>query len=237
MKKFIYLSCLCSLLSFTGYGKEYVPEPIVLKEIEKQIEAEEYVFIPEDNYVNIYLKLGTDFYRSFEKIGYGENSFNKKDADSFAWEIAMEGTKEIYPNFELGVGIAYQAHGKPKSEKGKYDLGDELGYSSIPLYLTGKYNFMTLSPLTPYIKTNLGYSYNSSSNDTEVFSTSSDISDIDVKHGLYYGLGAGIEYNDFIMELMYQVNEAKGEVKFNNSKAVKDNLDYKRVTLSLGYKF
>lgn len=238
MKKLVYLSCLCSLISFAAYGKEYIPAPAELKEIEKQIEIEEEVMMYEDyDFFNIYLKVGADLNGKFKKMSHEGASFNKKDSNDFSWEFAMEGTKEVYPNLELGIGLAYQAHGKPKSENKKYNLGDELGYSSIPLYLTGKYNFRTYSEVIPFIKADFGYSYNSSSSDTEVFSKASGISDIDIKHGLYYGLGAGIEYNSFIMELMYKVNKAEGEITFNNSKQIKDDLDYSRVTLSFGYKF
>ena len=37
---------------------------------------------------------------------------------------------------------------------------------------------------------------------------------------------------------MYQVNEAKAEISFaDNSKHIKEDLDYDRITISLGYRF
>ena len=53
---------------------------------------------------------------------------------------------------------------------------------------------------------------------------------------MYYGIGAGAEYNNFVVDLMYKVNRA--EIKVNDEgDRIKKDLDYSRVTLSVGYKF
>ena len=58
----------------------------------------------------------------------------------------------------------------------------------------------------------------------------------EVNNGLYYGIGAGAEYNNFVVDLMYKVNRA--EIKVNDEgDRIKKDLDYSRVTLSVGYKF
>lgn len=236
MKRIIYISCVCFLIYSNGYGKEYIQKPVVLTENEKQAEFNE-IPVKEDNRINIYLKAGTDFNRKFEIVKQDNISLNKKKADNFSWELALEGTKEIYKNTELGIGVAYQAHGKPKSADNIFDINDSLGYSSVPLYLTGKYNFNSMSGITPFVKMNFGYSYNTGNHDTEVFDSNSGISDIKIKHGLYYGAGIGAEYNNFIAELMYQVNKAEAEISYKNTDNTKNNFDYDRITFSFGYKF
>ena len=67
--------------------------------------------------------------------------------------------------------------------------------------------------------------------------------------GLYWGAGFGFEYSNWIAELMYQVNYAEVEFTFNQpidpdlgvdidvTRNFKNDLDYSRVTLSLGYTF
>ncbi len=73
--------------------------------------------------------------------------------------------------------------------------------------------------------------------------------DVDVENGLYWGAGFGFEYSNWIAELMYQVNYAEVEFTVNQpidpdlgvdidvTRNFKDDLDYSRVTLSLGYTF
>ena len=57
-----------------------------------------------------------------------------------------------------------------------------------------------------------------------------------IDNGMYYGIGAGMEYNDFLVEIMYKVNKADVKVTDGVDK-VSGDLDYSRVTLSFGYKF
>ncbi|MGL5426415.1 MAG: OmpW family outer membrane protein, partial [Cetobacterium sp.] len=116
-----------------------------------------------------------------------------------------------------------------KSEMPKYD--------SVPVYAVAKYNFNIDSAFKPYLKANLGYSFNFENGDaeytdaqgTESFSTN-------VKNGLYYGAGVGVEYNNFFTDVMYSVNEAKATVTDEDGK-YKNDFDYSRVTLGFGYKF
>ena len=46
----------------------------------------------------------------------------------------------------------------------KYEM---VGYTSIPLYLTAKYNFKAVNNFVPYIKANIGYSFNDEDGDAE----------------------------------------------------------------------
>lgn len=157
--------------------------------------------------------------------------------------------REVYPNLELGLGLSYQDHGDPKKNTtgdwildntgDLYDLKTEIkGFKSVPLYAVAKYNFPVEGNIKPYIKADLGYSFNSDKGDVKVsvLGEGSTKYSTKVENGLYYGIGAGAEYNNFVVDLMYKVNRA--EIKVNDEgDRIKKDLDYSRVTLSVGYKF
>ncbi len=205
---------------------------------------------------NLYLRAGADLYGKYDVISVEGYDVSDEDLDEFSYEFAVEATREIYPNLEVGVGLAYQKHGDPEtystseSEYGMsfYDKYEIPGYTSIPLYLTAKYKFDAVNNFVPYIKANLGYSFNDEDGDAKNSYTFTyggnsetfvDKYDVKLDDGLYYGIGAGFEYNNFTMDLMYQVNEA--EAKITDKEYPEDNFkkdfDYSRVTLSFGYKF
>ena len=191
---------------------------------------------------NLYLKTGADIWQKFDVITPRDSeTINRKKADRMGYELTFEATREIYPNLEFGAGISYQDHGSTKSLVDReYDVKlDMPKFTSIPIYLTTKYNIPINSNIKPYLKADLGYSFNHNSGDLkftdyelgETIKVSSDI-----KNGLYFGIGAGVEYNNFVADFMYKINKAKFETSTPYGKT-KDDFDYSRVTLSVGYKF
>ena len=211
---------------------------------------------------NLYLRAGADLNGEYDVINYEGTKVNKDEADDFSWEIAVEATREIYPKVELGLGLAYQKHGDAKSAFNHEVYGENewddttlemAGYTSIPLYIVAKYNFDAINNFVPYIKANLGYSFNDEDGDLKVHGTINEPlennpdyivteewggkADVKIENGLYYGIGAGFEYNNFTMDLMYQVNEAEAEITLPENEKFKKDYDYSRVTLSFGYKF
>lgn len=203
---------------------------------------------------NLYLKAGVDVWQDYETVSYEGETLTKDEADSLGYEVGVEVTKEIFTNFELGLGLAYQDHGDVK-EKTLYDKGIDYedvtnitmgSYKSIPLYVTGKYNIPLESNIKPYIKADLGYSFNFDEDDVEANWIYSEVGytpekgaekySTSIDNGMYYGIGAGVEYNNFLVELMYKVNKADTEVNVEGTK-ISGDLDYSRVTLSFGYKF
>lgn len=191
---------------------------------------------------NLYLKTGADIWQKFDVITPRDSeTINRKKAARMGYELTFEATREIYPNLEFGAGISYQDHGSTKSLNDKdFDIKlDMPKFTSIPIYLTTKYNIPINSNIKPYLKADLGYSFNHNSGDLkftdyeldETIKVSSDI-----KNGLYFGIGAGVEYNNFVADLMYKINKAKFETSTPYGKT-KDDFDYSRVTLSVGYKF
>lgn len=192
---------------------------------------------------NLYLKTGADIWQKFDVITPRDSeTINRKKADRMGYEFTIEATREIYPNLEFGAGISYQDHGSTKSLVDReYDVKlDMPKFSSVPIYLVTKYNIPTNSNIKPYLKADLGYSFNHSSGsfkvteydpeETRKFSS-------DIKNGLYFGVGAGVEYNNFVADLMYKVNKAKFEAISSQGEKAKEDFDYSRVTLSVGYKF
>ena len=124
-------------------------------------------------------------------------------------EIGAEYSYEVTPGLEIGGGAAYQFHDELKDYTGNM-------YNSVPIYATAKYNFDTPSVVKPYVKGDLGYSINTD----------------EAKDGLYYGVGGGIEINNFNAELMFKENKGKYSLGSTDYKA-----DYRRVTLGVGYDF
>lgn len=211
---------------------------------------------------NLYLRAGADLYGELDVVEESGTKANRDETDDFSWEIAIEATREVYPKVELGLGLAYQKHGDAKSAfnhevYGENEWDDTTfempGYTSIPLYVVAKYNFDAINNFVPYIKAHLGYSFNDEDGDlkahgvyNEPFEGNPDYilteewtgeADVKIENGLYYGIGAGFEYNNFTMDLMYQVNEAEAEITLPENEKFKKDYDYSRVTLSFGYKF
>ena len=186
---------------------------------------------------NVYLKAGADMFQKFDEATYTNIKVNKDKADDFGYELTVEVMKEVYPNLELGFGLSYQDHGDPKSstvDKTKYMMP---GFKSIPLYATAKYNIPVEGNIKPYLKADLGYSFNDKNGNLK--GTNEDgttKASTKIQNGLYYGIGAGAEYNNFVVDLMYKVNKAEAKVS-DKDERYKDDLDYSRVTLSVGYKF
>ncbi|MDO4690068.1 MAG: outer membrane beta-barrel protein [Fusobacterium sp.] len=192
---------------------------------------------------NVYGKFGVDLNSKFSKIKDEDGtSLPLPTKAKSGYSFFLEGTTVVAPNTEFGVGIGYI------TRKGKnfsyYDdfftparriSGRMPSYNSIPLYLTAKYNFNT-GIFNPYIKFDLGYSFNKLNNENEYDGKSKVSYDIDLSkatNGLYTGLSVGVEYNNFLTELSYVYTKAK--LKWQDGDSSK--WDNKTIRLSVGYKF
>ena len=148
-----------------------------------------------------------------------DNSSEK--AKSTAGEAGAEYRYELTPGFEVGAGTAYQWHKKVKARNSSDENYEN--YNSVPVYGTAKYTFATPTTVKPYVKGDLGYSANNGN-----------IDDYKAKNGLYYGVGAGVNYNNFNAEVMYKENQ--GQYK-NDNTGDKTDANYKRVSVGVGYNF
>lgn len=245
MKKLTLLSLFLgtSILALSA-GKEVIVQPEVIEVVEVVTPEilPEVAVAPIENIVtksdkHIYLRVGGDIASKYSKYKVDSIKVSNGKTKGFGYELAVEGTQNITDNLEVGLGLAYQSHSKNKTYNGN-DFTAKMGkYDSIPLYVTGKYNFDTESALKPYLKANLGYSLNINESKTKFTdNTGTDSIKTKVKNGLYTGIGAGIEYNNYLVDLMYQRNFAKASFSETDSN-FKSKLDYSRVTLSVGYKF
>lgn len=167
--------------------------------------------------IGLFLILGLSVFAEGNKIevrgGYDfgakydvDDIWDGGDAKAGTFEIGSEYRYEVYPGVEVGGGIAYQSH---KKIKNGYEA-----YNSVPVYLTTKYTFNTGMETKPYLKADLGYSFNTNK----------------ANNGMYYGAGVGVSYNNFNVDLMYKENKSK-----INGWLWDSSLNYKRITLGFGY--
>ena len=157
------------------------------------------------------------------KYHYGKNYKNQKVKKS-SGEIGAEYRYEVTSGLEVGGGTAFQFH---KDLKDKVSGQNLKNYNSFPLYGTAKYTFDTQTAVKPYVKGDLGYSFNNGDHDYGKFKA---------KGGAYYGVGGGVNFNNVNVELMFKEN--KGKYEYEGPLGVKSkNADYKRVSLGVGYDF
>ncbi len=154
------------------------------------------------------------------------------------FELGAEYRKDLGTGFELGGGIFYK-YSKLNMEDDYHLLSNYSekteGMRSVPMYATARYNFMTpMKDVKPYVKTNLGYSFNSAK---YTYSNSVNNEEIKLKSGLYYGLGAGVQYKSYSADLTYNVLRTKATGTENGVEYYSDNIDNKFLTLSFGYNF
>ena len=155
------------------------------------------------------------------------------DARSFKFtkkglEIGAEYRKDLSSGFEAGLGAFYKRNGYRKNFKEDvvFPILDNVpvssefkGFNSFPIYATLRYNFLTSSDIKPYIKANLGYSINSGTAKVTYSDNTSNWPSIKgtvdeeykFKNGIYYGIGTGVEYKNFTVDLSYNVLRSKFE--------------------------
>lgn len=211
--------------------------------------------------VNVYGRLGLDVYSHYNKVTGEDGEVTVKAKGKVAPSIAVEVTKDLGSNFEAGLGLGYVWHGKrdykesdiyidiiyeDENEKimkaGKSEAKGKIpAINSIPLYVTGKYKFDTGSDIKPYIKADLGYSFNKmkksmtvtekklTTGETETYTEG-----LKAKNGLYAGVGVGVEYNNVTADLSYVLTKSK--IKYEDGSDA-DKANNRAVRLTVGYKF
>lgn len=212
---------------------------------------------------HVYTKVGADLFTRYNSVSHHYNEFdtNITFAESKGGSgvgIFFEATKNFTPNLELGAGVAFiRRDNSNATSLKKYNInGYSLNgyylqvprYSSIPLYLTAKYNFDTNSTIKPYVKFDLGYSFNKINDknlkldfypEKNIMATEI-VGKIKAKNGIYTGIGIGAEYNNFLAELSYNFTTSKISGNIDTEIIAGDfNKKYnnKALRLSVGYKF
>lgn len=188
--------------------------------------------------VNFYGRVGLDVFSHYNKVSEkdADGEATLKSRGKVAPSVALEVTKDLDSNLELGLGLAYVSHGKrdfkivdidahgnKEITEGKYPA-----VNSVPLYVTGKYKFSN-SDVKPYVKADLGYSFNK-------MKKSSDVEGAKAKNGLYTAVGVGVEYMNVTADLAYVFTGAKVKISDEGtSESVKANNS--AIRLTVGYKF
>ena len=170
-----------------------------------------------------------------------------------SYEIGAEYRYRVTENTEIGGGIAYQKHGKLKgftdidTSTLRVDVLDMELYDSVPLYATVRYSFRNTTSITPYVKANIGYSFNINNKNHSNYETynkttgalvdSGKLKELTAESGMYYAVGAGIEYRGLTVDLSYQITRAdmKG-VRYDGAQD-SGTADNRRITLGIGYQF
>ena len=161
----------------------------------------------------------------------------KDDALNKGFELAgVYRTEVLNENLEIGGGIAYK-HSKLSNKK--FPGLSTKGLNSVPLYFTTRYNFKNSSEITPYVKGNLGIAFNSGKVESKDATSTSSMK-MKFNSGVYYGVGTGIQYKNFVTDLSYNVNTMKTKYSVNipgYTRNSKFNTNHGALTLSVGYSF
>lgn len=149
-------------------------------------------------------------------------SFSDKSEDIYGGQITSKEitSDKIIDNLEFGLGVAYKNNEYYNSQ---YESKNSEIWNHTPIYATGKYKISSDEDSSKYLKLNLGYAIGEYEEDEEYLERKN-------QSGMYYGIGAGVEYTDLSLDLIYQVNKDAYERRDNSTK------DDSRITFSIDYK-
>ena len=156
------------------------------------------------------------------------------DALKNGFEITGEYRTPIAENLEIGGGIAYRYN---KLSSKNYPGLTMKGINSVPIFFTTRYNFKNASEITPYVKGNLGLAITSGKVESKNILADESLK---FESGIYYGIGTGLPYKNFVADLSYNVNTMKTKYSFNMpgyKEEGKFNTNHGTLTLGVGYSF
>jgi len=180
------------------------------------------------------------------------------DSDDYGWEAGIEAERYVNKNFSWGIGALFQDHidSEPVHKSSIVTTTKDYlvntrtkggVFDSVPIYLFGKWHFADFDGVKPYVKTDIGYSFNFGEEnfkvDTDILLDSGLYSEVSngklkVDNGLYWGAGVGVDFRNFFIDLMYKDTRAKTEVDWDHLTGVrKGDHRHERVVLGLGYNF
>ena len=156
------------------------------------------------------------------------------DALKNGFEITGEYRTPIAENLEIGGRISYKFN---KLSNKNYSGLTMKGINSVPIFFTTRYNFKNTSEITPYVKGNLGLAINSGKVESKNLVAKESLK---FGSGVYYGIGTGLQYKNFVADLSYNVNTMKTKYNFNRpgyKEEGKFNTNHGTLTLGVGYSF
>ena len=179
------------------------------------------------------------------RLGY---SFKEgKLTENVSKKVVLTGEfrKEVVPNVELGLGLDVKRADEVVATKDEHNHA-KIVKTGLPVYGVAQYNFKNDSDVVPFVKGRLGvvvgrnYEVKATENDTE-----SATSDLVKRNSLYAGIGAGVNYKNFVADLSY--NYTRGNKVESTAFSATNDADLKKkeveavgmgsgvVTLSVGY--
>lgn len=179
------------------------------------------------------------------RLGY---SFKEgKLTENVTKKVVLTGEyrREVMPNVELGLGLDVKRADEAVAKKDATNY-DTIVKTGLPVYGVAQYNFKNDSDVVPFVKGRLGVVVGRNYEVTEtVNSAASTDKDLITGNALYAGIGAGVNYKNFVADLSYNYTRGKKieEAKLahttdaaTKTEAVKSiGMGTGVVTLSVGY--
>lgn len=162
------------------------------------------------------LELNFDW-NTASKYTFKDKTNLKKNREDFSYTV--EGYSDISSGLATGWGFTLS--------KISVDGFSDSDVILTPLYITSKYYLSGSEAFGTFIKLHAGGYINQS------FLGKTDISNpgkITIDNGYYYALGGGLQYNNFILQVMYKQFLGDASVDGNGTK-----FDYYTTSISIGY--
>ena len=191
-------------------------------------------FASNDSKIDVVGKIGLIAAPSFNSSFCGSPEYNwyEGDADS-SFSIAVEGYYKLAEKLSVGLGLSYGFESELSSTA--YDFfyfsndKQKLGFTNI---------YLSVKPILSeniYAIGQIGYGIpHASGND---YYNSYGMEFRVNGGGLYFGLGAGVEYKSFIFEVLYSINKATLKEKNIFTSGQDCSFRYSAFNVNIGYKF
>lgn len=160
-----------------------------------------------------------------------ENRYEGEANSTFA--ITVEGYYKLDEKLSVGLGINYMFESELSTP---YDAYYFSGYDKAKLGFTNIY--LSVKPSLSeniYAIGQFGYGISHGSF-YDSFNTSGTELKVD-GGGIYFGLGAGVEYKSFLFEVLYSINTATFKEKYVVSSGTDNAFKYSAFNVNIGYKF
>lgn len=143
------------------------------------------------------------------RLGY---SFKEgKLTENVSKKVVLTGEfrKEVVPNVELGLGLDVKRADEVVAKKDAQNY-DTIVRTGLPVYGVAQYNFKNDSDVVPFVKGRLGVVVGRNYEVTETLNnTASTDKDLITGNALYAGVGAGVNYKNFVADLSYNYTRGK----------------------------
>ena len=154
------------------------------------------------------IKVGYDFFRTSTIVEV--NNDDEFKVDNAQYERGFTLGLEILPltfkdsKIKLGAGVEYN-FGETTPLYSRDVVGAETQKYFVPLYATAKFTYYRhqKSDVNLYTFARLGYAFSKEKDDS--------MNEIIDANGVYYGLGFGLDYKYFLVEIMYDGNYSERE--------------------------